>query len=209
MVTGLAIALLVGYFLGALPFGYLVARANGVDIFSVGSGSPGATNVKRSVSPGAGNLVFALDALKGAVASGWLLVVPVAVSAGRETESQIAGLAGALLGHSYSCFTRFRGGKGVATGAGGLLVLAPVATLVAAVVWIGTFYASRYVSLASILAAVVLPIAAWLLGGAPLLIGFTSLVGLFVVIRHRANLRRLLDGTENKFVRRSERKDPP
>ena len=197
MLTPVLITLFVGYLLGALPFGYLVAKAHGVDIFKVGSGSPGATNVKRVLGSKAGNTVFALDAMKGALATGWPLL---AMSADTLIPAQLAGVVGALLGHSFSCFTRFKGGKGVATGAGGLLVLLPVATLVAGAIWVVTFYASRYVSLASLVAAVVLPVAAWFLGRPPVLVGFAALIAVFVLIRHRANIQRLMAGTENRFT---------
>lgn len=200
MLTPLLIALVVGYFLGALPFGYLVARAKGVDIFTVGSKNPGATNVRRVLGGGPGNLVFFLDAAKGALATGWPLLfrfhdVP-------PLEPAIAGLIGALLGHSFSCFTKFRGGKGVATASGGLIVLMPVALLIGAALWAITFYASRYVSLASIVAAGSLPVSAFFLHEPKLLVGLTVLIAVLVVVRHRANIQRLMAGTENKFVKK-------
>lgn len=116
----------------------------------------------------------------------------------------ITGLVFALLGHSFSCFTKFKGGKGVATAAGGFMVLMPCAMLVCFVVWIITFYTSRYVSLASILGAIALPIAAFFFHQPPLLLGLAVVIAAFVVIRHRANITRLMNGTENKFV-----KNPP
>ncbi|HEX2099133.1 MAG TPA: glycerol-3-phosphate acyltransferase, partial [Candidatus Synoicihabitans sp.] len=103
----------------------------------------------------------------------------------------------------FSCFTGFRGGKGVATATGGFLVLMPIATLAAAAVWVITFYASRYVSLASILAALALPVAAWVAGRPALIVAIAAAVGLFVLIRHRANIARLLAGTENRFEKKS------
>src|SRR5687767_14281833 len=130
MVTLLLIAAFVGYLLGSLPFGYLVARSKGVNIFEVGSKNPGATNVRRVLGSGPGNLVFFLDALKGAVATGWprLYFLWKALAFGNSASdatdavsAAVAGLIGALLGHSFSCFTKFRGGKGVATATGGLL----------------------------------------------------------------------------------------
>lgn len=219
MLIPLLIAVVVGYVLGALPFGYLVARAHGVNIFEVGSKSSGATNVKRSVGPRAGNLVFALDVLKGCVAAGWALlaggeatvVVPkeeCVFGQGWTVVGEgwihlgLAGLVGALLGHSFSCFTRFRGGKGVATAAGGFLVLMPWATLAAAGAWVLTFFSSRYVSLASIVSALVLPLAAWGLGQPGIVVGLAAAVAVFVVVRHRANIARLVAGTENKFVKK-------
>ena len=212
MIVPLLIALVVGYLLGSLPFGFLVARSKGVNIFEVGSKNPGATNVRRVLGSGPGNLVFFLDALKGALATGWPLLVcsfeGAACSCDREqiTGMAVAGLIGALLGHSFSCFTKFRGGKGVATASGGLLVLMPIALLIGAAVWAITFYATRYVSLASILAAVALPIAAFFLKVPPLLLGLTILIALLVVVRHRSNIQRLMAGTESKFVKKKESK---
>src|SRR5262249_51344711 len=134
MLAPVLIAVGVGYVLGSLPFGFLVARARGVNIFEVGSKNPGATNVRRVLGPGPGNLVLFLDALKGLVAAGW----PVAwslIQSGTVTPDfeivAIGGMVGALLGHSFSCFTHLRGGKGVATGAGGFLVVFPIGFAVA------------------------------------------------------------------------------
>lgn len=222
----LLIAAAVGYFLGALPFGWLVARAHGVDIFREGSGNPGATNVKRVLGDKfgargrrAGNLVFALDVLKGVLAAGWALLARTEVSATvgdlgslRFLEGTVAGqdwrlvgLAGviaAVLGHSFSVFTGFKGGKGVATAAGGVLVLMPISCLIGAAVWVVTFYTTRYVSLGSILAAVAVPAASWIRGNPLPLNIVVSLLGLFVIVRHRENIRRLLTGRENRFGRK-------
>lgn len=193
---------LVGYILGSLPFGYLVAKAHGVDIFKAGSCNPGATNVKRVLGSKAGNTVFALDAVKGAAAAGWVYFI-----AGPDTPDwkllSLVGVITAILGHSFSIFTRFKGGKGVATAAGGLLVLMPVSCLIGGLVWVVTFYASRYVSLGSILAAIAVPIASWLLRNPLPLNIVATLIGAFVVYRHRENIRRLANGTENRFVRKS------
>jgi glycerol-3-phosphate acyltransferase PlsY len=193
----------VGYLLGALPFGWLVARLHGVDIFQVGSRSPGATNVRRVLGARAGNLVFVLDAAKGAAAAGWPLLMPARVPA--PVSACLVSLGAALVGHAFSCFTRFKGGKGVATGTGGLLVLLPGSTLVAAVVWVLAFYTTGYVSLASILAAVALPLAAALVFGSPKPILIAAiLISLFVIARHRDNIGRLVAGTENKFQKKKE-----
>ena len=207
MLVPIFIALVVGYLLGSLPFGYLVARSKGVNIFEVGSKNPGATNVRRVLGSGPGNLVFFLDALKGAIATGlWkLIVVKTAVEPGEmdpNVVTPIAGLIGALLGHSFSCFTKFRGGKGVATATGGLLVLMPVALLIGAATWAITFYSTRYVSLASILAAGAMPVAAYFLVESKILLGLTVLIAGLVVVRHRSNIQRLMNGTESKFVKK-------
>jgi glycerol-3-phosphate acyltransferase PlsY len=207
----------IGYLLGALPFGYLVARARGVNIFEVGSKNPGATNVRRVLGQGPGNLVFALDFLKGSLASSWALLTPTsgfcgdipelgldfAITGETWVHVGVAGLIGAMVGHSFSCFTKFKGGKGVATGAGGILVIIPVSALIAAAVWLVVFLLGRYVSLASILAAASLPLTVWLRDRPPLVIVLTALIALFVIIQHRENIKRLLNGTENRFVKKS------
>lgn len=206
MFTPLIIAVVVGYLLGSLPFGCLVARANEVNIFDVGSKSPGSTNVRRVLGNGAGNLVLALDTAKGAVAAlapyGWRLIS--GNGSGRFGPQEygyfaLASLVGAILGHSFSCFTKFRGGKGVATGAGGFIVLFPPGALVALAVWSATVALTRYVSLASMLAAASLPASAFFLHRSPLLIGVSAAIAAFVAIRHRANISRLLAGTESKL----------
>ncbi len=224
--VGLIVSTLIGYLLGSLPFGYIVARAHGVNIFKEGSGNPGATNVKRVLGTKfgakgkrAGNLVFALDVLKGALAASWGLLGRLGVAieydlsdwglsqAGRIAGEDwrligLAGVVAAVLGHSFSVFTKFKGGKGVATAAGGVLVLVPFSCLAGAAVWVVTFYATRYVSLGSILAAIVVPATSWLRGNpVPLNLVVTAL-GLFVIVRHRENIKRLLAGTESKFARK-------
>ena len=196
----MVIAAIAGYLLGSLPFGWLVARVRGVDIFAVGSGSSGATNVRRAIGRRAAYLVFALDVLKGSAAVGCMALFPGPVS----PMIPVLSLFAALVGHRFSCFTGFRGGKGVATAAGGFLVLAPAAVLIAAGVWIVVFLAARYVSLASILAALALPAAAYLLNQPPSLVACGALVAAFIIASHRTNVVRLLTGTEARFSRAKE-----
>lgn len=197
------LAALIGYLLGAVPFGYLVARAHGVNILTQGSGNPGATNVKRVVGKWAGNGVFALDFLKGAGAAGWVYFLPI--EGERLLVAAIIGLCAAILGHSFSIFLKGKGGKGVATTMGGLVVIMPWVVLFGVVVWVGTFYASRYVSLASILFAFSLPVGNLatflLLDTPPLLIWISLALALLITFRHRSNIQRLLNGTENRFAR--------
>ena len=190
----------VGYLLGSLPFGYWVARAHGVDIFKVGSGNPGATNVKRTLGAKAGNTVLALDVAKGAIATAWPLLPMVAAPAAPTLA--LIGVVAAVLGHSFSIFTGFRGGKGVATAAGGLLVLTPVACAIAAATWVVALYVFRYVSLASILAATAAITASWLLPHHVASSVIVSLLAGFVIVRHHENIKRLLSGTENKWSRK-------
>lgn len=233
MLMPLLIAAVVGYFLGALPFGYLVARSRGINIFEHGSKNPGATNVRRVCGKGPGNLVFALDALKGALATGWQLLLGrlllqsdsaeefhdlvidvnghelILISNQWMIQCAVVGLIAALIGHSFSCFTKFKGGKGVATASGGFLVMMPLPLLCGLGVWLATFYTTRYVSLASMLAAIALPIAAFFFKQPNLLIGLAGVIALFVVLRHRTNIGRLLNGTESKFVKKPAEQTPP
>lgn len=200
-------AALIGYLLGSLPFGYVVARAHGVDIFKEGSGNPGATNVKRVLGEKfgakgkqAGNMVFVLDAVKGALAAGWPLIPGIVLP--EERMLGLVGVIAAVLGHSFSIFTKFKGGKGVATAAGGLVVLMPVSCLIGALVWLATFALTRYVSLGSVLAAVAVPATSWLRGN-PLPFNLVATaIGLFVIVRHRENIKRLIAGTETKFTKK-------
>jgi acyl phosphate:glycerol-3-phosphate acyltransferase len=193
---------IAGYLLGSLPFGYLVARAHGVDIFKVGSGNPGATNVKRVLGARAGHTVLALDAVKGAVATGW----PLFLDTPHVRVLALIGVVAAVIGHSFSIFTRFKGGKGVATAGGGLVVLMPLACLVGAITWVATFYSTRYVSLGSILAAVAVIVVAWVrFSQGHYLVAesvIATVLAAFVIIRHHENIKRLLNGTENRFVKK-------
>ncbi|WP_088253994.1 glycerol-3-phosphate 1-O-acyltransferase PlsY [Fimbriiglobus ruber] len=199
------------YLVGAVPFGYLVARARGVDLFKAGSGNIGATNVARTLGRKYGVLVFALDFLKGAgpVAA----VVPLAraidpdaaTDAGAAAFLRVGAAALAFLGHLFPVFLGFRGGKGVATGAGAVCVLVPIPAAAAVAAWATVALATRYVSLASLCAAAALVIV-WLaaspdpFGRGQLTITAFLIVGVaVVVVKHRANIRRLLAGTENQI----------
>jgi glycerol-3-phosphate acyltransferase PlsY len=193
------LAAAAGYVLGALPFAYWVARAKGVDIFKVGSGNAGATNVLRVMGPGPGGLVFFLDGAKGALAAGWPLLPAVA---GGESAA-LGGLVGAVLGHSFSCFTGFRGGKSVATAAGGFAVLFPAGAGCALAVFAITLALFRYVALSSMLGAVALAASSLALGRSGLVIGVACGAAGFVILRHRSNISRLLAGTEVRIGRKT------
>ena len=198
-------AVFAGYLIGSLPFGYWVARAHGVDIMKVGSGNPGATNVKRAVGGAAGNAVFLLDFLKGVVAVSWVWLLPE--NGVNPVHLSLLGLVGAILGHSFSIFLGFKGGKGVATTIGGMVTLMPVSALIAIGVWLILFLLTRYVSLASIGMVVALPVSHLILAGPDLLLGFAALVAVFIVVRHRANIQRLIEGREHRFERRQKATD--
>ena len=186
----------VGYLLGSISFAVLIAKSQGVDIFKEGSGNPGATNVKRMLGSKWGNTVFALDALKGLVAAGW----PILFLGEHGLELGIIGLVAAIVGHSFSVFLKFRGGKGVATTMGGLLAIMPLGLLIGLLVWLVCFYTTKVVALASILFALSLPISAYFLNGLGdprLTLGF--LLGVLIIVRHRSNISRMLSGSENSF----------
>lgn len=195
----------IGYLVGSLSFGYWVAKANGVDIFSVGSKSPGATNVKRSVGNVAGNAVFVLDFLKGILATGWPLIE---YSKLEYSESYgLIGLFAAVIGHSFSVFTRFRGGKGVAAMLGGLVALMPDAALIGIIVWLIVFYTTRFVSLASILMSFSLPFSNRFFDSSVALFWMSIALALVVIVRHKSNISRLLKGEENRFEKKSARNE--
>ncbi|HTB62049.1 MAG TPA: glycerol-3-phosphate 1-O-acyltransferase PlsY [Opitutales bacterium] len=200
------LAAVIGYLLGSISFAVMVAKRRGVDIFTAGSGNPGATNVLRVLGKGPGYLVFFLDFLKGFVAAHWPMA---AMNFGFMTPDEnlrmwmgIAGLAGAVAGHSFSIFLKFRGGKGVATTIGGLMALMPLVTLGGLLVWAVVFLSTRYVSLASIAFGLVLMPLAALLKMPHELVGLGLVLALVILWRHRVNLQRLMNGTENKFEKK-------
>lgn len=187
--------LVAGYLLGSLPFSYWVGRLCGVDIRHAGSGNVGATNVLRTAGRGAGVVAFILDVLKGATAS--------FVGGRLDSSGTLAAVAavGAVLGHVYPFWLRFRGGKGVATGFGALAPLAPMATLIALAVFGIVLFAGRFVSVASITGAVALAATAPLLGAPPAVCLAMAFVVILIVARHHGNIARLLRGEENRIGR--------
>lgn len=192
---------LAAYLLGSLPTGYLVARARGVDIRAHGSGNIGATNVFRILGKPAGIFVLLVDGLKGFAACAWVsdLVLRWFANSGVAPEPVriVAGIA-AILGHNYTCWLRFKGGKGIATSAGVLGALVPVALVIILTIWIVVFALTKYVSLASISAAFALPFATWATQRDLPLILVMAAVGALAIYKHRANIQRLLEGTENR-----------
>jgi len=202
MVAALLITLVFAYLAGSLPTGFLVARAMRVDITQVGSGNIGATNVFRVLGKGPGALVLIVDLLKGALA---VLVAPILAAAVTPTDSlALPALAalGAVLGHNYTCWLGFKGGKGVATSAGAMAALIPPAFGVTVITWLLVFFLTRSVSMASIAAALILPVATIFTVSGPTrwpLVAFTSALAALAVWRHRANIERLKAGTEHRI----------
>jgi acyl-phosphate glycerol 3-phosphate acyltransferase len=204
LVLALLACALAGYLIGGIPFGFLVARARGVDIFQRGSGNIGATNVGRILGPRFGVVVFLFDFAKGA------LPTAAGLYLGRLWEIEPAALCGvasglaAFVGHLFPIYLRFRGGKGVATGAGVVSVLLPLPAAAALASWILLVAVFHYISLASLAAAAVLVAVYWLVTPAPwdddhrILTVFCLFALTLVFVKHRSNLSRLLRGTENR-----------
>jgi len=206
--------LLTGYLIGSINFAVLVAKNQGVDILKAGSGNPGATNVKRVLGKGAGNLVFGLDVFKGAVGT----FLPFFIIWGLNTRWDgsmddfakalhdpntdsvlITSFVATLIGHCYSIFLGFKGGKGVASTIGGLAIILPIPILVGVIIWVIAFYSTKYVSVASILLGISLPITSWTLKDSDTEVIFASVLALFNLWTHRTNIQRLQQGTESRF----------
>ena len=185
------------YLLGSIPFGYILLRIfRGQDVRQTGSGNIGATNVARS-SPALGILTLFLDALKGATA----VAVTRSLFPDQMMLAAIAALF-AILGHIFPVWLRFRGGKGVATGLGAFLMLAPKIVLIALGIFVVMVFAFRYISLASIVTVALFPLLAWLLkayGNTPVVLGFMAAASALIIAKHRGNILRLHAGTEPQF----------
>ena len=209
MMLTLVVLLIGSYMFGSIPFGYFAGRLVGIDIRQAGSGNVGATNVVRVLGKRFGYPVLALDVLKGFGA----VKIAMLIAPGRPPEwnsPEIFGILAAMssvLGHLYPPWLKFKGGKGVATSAGALFALTPVATLVGVAIWIIVFWLTRYVSLASMIAAGVLPIVILVVSSQDQnkrrpLVYSSACVATVVVWRHRSNLSRLMRGTEPRFTRK-------
>lgn len=204
---------LFSYLFGSIPWGYLIGRLNGVDIRTVGSGNIGATNVTRSIGRWWGRLCFLLDLLKGFVPVFLVsLLLTGKVFDDPQGFVQIVAAFGAIAGHMFSVFMKFRGGKGISTIFGVLLGMSPLSFLAAGIVWVVVFLAGRYVSMASIAACAVLPVAATFFSYFNIyyhsgwVLGFLYLIGILAIIRHAGNIRRLINGTENRFSKKTGKK---
>jgi glycerol-3-phosphate acyltransferase PlsY len=194
------------YFLGSIPTGFLVAKAKGIDIRKVGSGNIGATNAFRVLGKPAGTFVLIADGLKGYIAAAWLcgffsswIKIPVSELG---TIHIVAGIC-AVLGHNFTCWLNFKGGKGIATTAGVYFALAPLAVGIAMVTWIIFALVSRYVSVGSIAAAVALSAAVWLTQHNLLLGIVTTALSALAILKHKKNIQRLMNGTENRIGKKA------
>ena len=204
-----AAVVLISYLLGSIPAGYLAGRIAGIDIRHAGSGNIGATNVTRVLGKRYGYPVFIVDFLKGLIAVSLSILIekraqPLSVP------TELIGIIAAIscvIGHSFPVWLSFKGGKGVATSMGALFGLVPFVALIGVAVWVITFEMTRYVSVASMTAALAVPISILILmplkqtGGAVLLY-FSICLAALVIFRHRSNLSRLVRGTEPRFKRK-------
>ena len=185
---------IVAYLLGSIPFGYLIVRRkSGADIRETGSGGTGATNVSRRAGKAAGVLTLLLDAAKGCIA------VLIAKTVSGDDWVIAAAASAALVGHIFPVWLGLRGGKGVATGVGIFLVLAPIALLCAGVVFVAIVLLTRYVSLGSITAAILIPVLVWVQSDSQSLLTAAIVGAALIVFAHRGNIQRLVSGTESRI----------
>lgn len=194
----IALLLAAAYLLGAIPTSFLVGKLRGIDLRQHGSGNLGATNTFRVLGWKAALPVFIFDIFKG-----WLPAFLFPVIDG--TPSPLWALAygaAAIVGHVFSIYVGFKGGKGVATSAGVLIALAPLAMLAGLVVWTALVFGTGYVSLGSIVAAIIVPFAVFLSRGTGAVLWLSIGLAVFVIFAHRANIRRLLRGEESRFRRK-------
>jgi len=201
---------LISYLIGAIPWGYLIGKRNGVDIRTLGSKNVGATNVTRVIGKWSGRLCFLLDFLKGFIP---VLLVTVLFDKDILSLGQIVAALSAVIGHMFPVYLWFRGGKGISTTGGAILALAPYSFAVAGIVWVMVYLLSRYVSLASIAAATIMPVCATLIiilkpdlyPHSWLGIGFLYFLSVIAILKHSSNIKRLLNGTENRFEKKEEK----
>jgi glycerol-3-phosphate acyltransferase PlsY len=205
----LAVAVIGSYLLGSIPFGYLAGKIRGIDIRKSGSGNIGATNVVRALGKRYGYPVFVLDFLKGFGAV--KISISIATNArpawGSPEMFGILAAVAAVIGHSFPLWLKFRGGKGVATSAGALFGLMPLAAVIAVLIWISIFWFTRYVSLASLVTVAALPLVILIMTRLNQIHGnalfYLSLcIAAFVIWRHRSNFSRLMRGSEPRFTRK-------
>ncbi len=207
-----AFCIFIGAFaLGSIPWGFIAGRLNGIDIRTHGSGNIGATNVFRVIGKGWGITVFVFDFLKGFIAALGAGLAAEVFELPTDLASILGGL-GAILGHNFTPWLGFRGGKGIASSAGVLFGITPIAAAASLAVWIVLFFTTRYVSVSSIGAAVFLPLVTGFLmlfpenfsGGTLPLMVFSLIIATLAVVRHRSNIERLLSGTEPRMERKSK-----
>ncbi len=205
---------IAAYLLGSIPTGFLIGKAKGVDVRRLGSGNIGATNVIRFLGKPIGFFVLLVDALKGWLACTVLVKLSILFLPASWTQTATPQMSGvlpfgqqleivagisAVLGHNYTCWLKFKGGKGIATSAGVLLAWMPLALLLTLATWLAVFLLTKYVSLASIASALALPLAVWLVRKDPVYLWITACLSVLAIYKHKANIQRLCNGTEHRF----------
>ena len=209
IISYLSIAI-ASYLIGATPWGYIIAKSKGIDIRTEGSGNIGATNVLRTLGKKYGIACFFLDFLKGFLP---VIVVILLIKNDILNLSDYAIILVSfctIFGHMWPMYLKFKGGKGVSTMGGILLAIAPLSFLTGGALWVVVFYSSRYVSLASILAALSLPISAFLFDKfdifqlPTILIIMLAVISLLITVKHLGNIKRLINGTENRFTKKQK-----
>lgn len=200
----IGILILTGYLIGSIPFGYLAGKLRGIDIREHGSGNIGATNVLRTLGKAIGIPVLILDVLKG------LAPVLIAQHFSDQTLVHILTAFATIMGHNYTMWLRFKGGKGIATSAGALIPLIAFPLGIAVIIWLVLFFTTRYVSVASIGSALAIPIVTALQQAANkewnvAILSFTIILAVLAVWKHRGNIRKLCNGTENRFTPKSKK----
>jgi glycerol-3-phosphate acyltransferase PlsY len=197
---------ILSYLLGSIPTGFLWGKARGIDIRTVGSGNIGATNVMRALGNGPGIAVLLIDAAKGFVP---VFFAPQIFPNLNRNALQIVCCLFVIAGHNWTCWLNFKGGKGIATSGGALLAFLPYPLLCALGVWLIMFGIGRYISFASISAAIALPVATWLIEKNAMLFWFAAIVAAVAIYKHKSNIQRLVAGTESRIGRAASPRPPP
>ncbi len=194
------IGIFAAYLLGSIPFGFIAGKMNGIDIRTVGSGNIGATNVFRTIGKKWGIAVFIMDFIKGFVSVIFIPFIIANIVNNYLPYLDLLCAVAAVAGHTWTIFLHFKGGKGVATGVGALMGLAPLVAATAFAIWIIVFLVSRYVSLASIIAALTAAISTWwYYPDQPYHSVIINLLATLIIAKHHSNIKRLVNGKENRF----------
>jgi glycerol-3-phosphate acyltransferase PlsY len=204
------------YLIGAIPWAYLIGKMYGLDLRNEGSGNIGATNVTRVIGKFWGRVCFLLDMIKGFLPVFIVtMLIKQQIIADINDLAQIVAAGGAVIGHMFCVFLRFKGGKGVSTSAGCLLAMAPYSFAISGIVWIIVFLIGRYVSLASIAAAAVLPVSATFFSMMKVndraiypvsiyILIFLYILAMLAILKHTGNIKRLINGTEHRFDKKNQ-----
>ena len=205
------LTILGAYLIGSLPTGFIVGRVKGIDVRKEGSGNIGAANAFRVLGKGAGIAVLVIDGFKGFAAARWLPLATLHFFPATSAEGlALAAGVGAVLGHNYTCWLHFKGGKGIATSAGVVWAWTPWGCVITLAIWSTVAALTRYVSVASIVSAVLLPLAVWLTQRSIPMTCVMSVLSGLAIYKHKSNIKRLLTGTENRLgAKRATGQDQP